>query len=304
MDKVKVKTTSAKIRIQRKSWFANWVCRRCCFLRPHIIDCSIPQARDCVEKDVIYFENNNEYKGKIIKYSKKRKLVKHVIKLANDEKISLSLKAAVERNQVVIIEKEYELTNIQYINNYLPLYLSSESPRNKCWKPTVYNDTTTGTKMPYYKRDPMQFHGTERSTRPDWMLQQKFAYGDCVNDEWQGFLRMMIGGCYELNDNHFICVKDVVCTRGTQIIFYFYIHKLSVLFIYNTLYIYIFIPHFRPSEISDIIINEEEISSKYNNLSRKDNIVIPIVDVIHDQKVSLFKIKRYVSCCVFKINCF
>ena len=174
---------------------------------------------------MIYFDDNIEYKGTIDKYKLINKLGKHTIKLQNGKEVELSLKAAIERNQIVIIEKECQLNNILYINNYLPLYLSSKSPRNKCWKPTVYNDAKNGSKIPYYKRDSIQFNGTERSTRPDWMLEQKFAYGDCVNDEWKGFLKMMIGGCYELNDDRWICVKDVVCTRGTQIVFYFEIHK-------------------------------------------------------------------------------
>lgn len=165
--------------------------------------------------------------GKIEKYKLIKTLGKHTIKLQTGQQVELSLKAAIDRNQVVIIEKECELNNIQYINNYLLLYLSSKSPRNKCWKPTAYNDAKNGSKIPYHKRDSIQFNGTLRSSRPDWMLEQRFAYGDCVNDDWKGFLRMMIGGCYELNDDRWICVKDVVCTRGTQIIFYFQIHKLS-----------------------------------------------------------------------------
>ena len=51
---------------------------------------------------------------------------------------------------------------------------------------------------------------------------------------------------------------------------------------------------YRPSEILDIISGDETLASKYHKLSRRDNIVIPIVDVIKEQKVSLFKIKRFI----------
>lgn len=50
---------------------------------------------------------------------------------------------------------------------------------------------------------------------------------------------------------------------------------------------------YRPSEILDIIRGHEPIVSKFENLSRQDNVVIPVVDAIKDQKVSFFKIKRY-----------
>ena len=155
-------------------------------------------------------------------------LGKHVIQLDDTlEEVKIALKQAVDAKQVILIKDEVVLKNIIHINNYLQLYLSSESPRNKCWKPTYYNDDDSN--VFYDKRDKVEFQGTARSIRTDWMLQQKFAHVDCKNDEFNGFLRMMIGGCYELNNNKLIGVRDVIITRGTQFIHYFEIYELNIL---------------------------------------------------------------------------
>ena len=179
---------------------------------------------------VIYFENNRILNGKIIKYNPKISKGKHTIQLDEDstERV-LSLKSAVKRKQVVLIEpNRYTLKNIVYIKNYLLLYLSSQSLRRKCWKPTTRNKSSTK----FSKRNKFEYHGTHKSLRSDWMLQQKFAFAECIQGEFNGFLRMMVGGCYELVDGQLICVTDVIYTQGSQLIHYIEIYKFCYIYIY------------------------------------------------------------------------
>lgn len=176
------------------------------------------QPTDAIGSEVIYYENNSKLDGQIVGYLADVGQGKHVIKLENDQRIQVSLKSARDKGQVVVIEKRCTLNNIQYPKNYLYLYLSKESPRYKCWKPTYYNDPA---RKPMKDRDKLEFNGSEKSIRRDWAFQQKFGYAKCKYHEWNGFLRLMIGAGYELSDGTIIGVKDVICTRGSQVVQYF-----------------------------------------------------------------------------------
>lgn len=261
---------------------------------------------------VIYFEKNGMKNGKIIKYDPTISKGKHTIQLDEDstERV-VSLKTAVKRKRVVLIEpNRYTLKNIVYIKNYLLLYLSSQSLRRKCWKPTSRNQSTTK----FSKRNKFEYHGTHKSLRSDWMLQQKFAFAECIQGEFNGFLRMMVGGCYELVDGQLICVTDVIYTQGSQLIHYIEIYKFCYIYIYfvfsvdndnDTLHFF----ENRESDILEKIIRiiqqtegywrpkdtEKEILRKYQQLARKDNVVIPAIESIKQRMVFLFKIKQYVK---------
>ena len=192
-----------------------------CVVSQFIYHQSHTQTEESIGMEVIYFENNQMKTGKIIEYDPTISKGKHTIQLKDSTKRIVSLKSAVKKKQVVLIEKKrYTLRNIQYIKNYLLLYLSSDSLRKKCWKPTSFNQS-----VKEKKKDKFEYHSTLKSSRPDWMLQQKFAYADCKNGDWNGFLRMMIGACYELVDDKLICVTDVICTRGSQLIHYIEVYK-------------------------------------------------------------------------------
>ena len=191
--------------------------------------------------DVIFFQHNKINNGKIIKYNRDIGKGKHTIKLEDEDSTErlVSLKSAVKRKQVVLLEPEpYTLKNIQYIQNYLVLYLSSQSPRRKCWKATSFNQSLSATRTRRSQRNIYEYHSTQKSSRPDWMLQQKFAFADLIQGDFKGFLKMMVGGCYELDDGQLICVTDVICTRGSQLIHYIEIYKLFVSLLYLSIYIY------------------------------------------------------------------
>ena len=185
---------------------------------------------------VIYFGKNTMENGKIIEYDSTIGKGKHVIQLDEDltERL-VSLKSAVKRKQVVLIEpNRYTLKNIIYIKNYLLLYLSSQSLRRKCWKPTSRNQPTA-TFNEFSKRDKFEYHSTHKSLRSDWMLQQKFAFAEYITGDFKGFLKMMVGGCYELVDGQLICVTDVICTQGSQLIHYIEIYKFCYIYIFCSL---------------------------------------------------------------------
>ena len=191
---------------------------------------STSQKNECIGLDVLCYDKNKLRDGKIVDfYMSKNATVRgqHIIEFKDDKsRILISLKTAVSDKKAFIISGERTLKNIQHINNYLPLYLSSESPRNKCWKPTYYNDNES--KILYNQRDKLEFQGTYRSIRTDWILEQKFAHADCKNGEFEGYIRMMIGSCYQLyNNNKIICVTDVKSSRGTQFISYIEVYQFS-----------------------------------------------------------------------------
>lgn len=150
--------------------------------------------------------------------------------MEDHRQIEIALKGAITAKQILIIDKTYTINNIQYIKNYLLLYISTNSPRYKCWKPAYYNDPL---RVPMKDRDRIHFSGGFKSIRRDWMLQQKFAYGNCTNDGWTGFLRMMIGAGYQLDDDKLIVVVDVQCTRGSQLIKYIYLFQFRHLLYIN-----------------------------------------------------------------------
>lgn len=107
------------------------------------------------------------------------------------------------------------------INDYLKLYLSPNSPRYTAWKPVDFNDK----ERTFTSKDPLEYHATEKSNRWDYKLQQKFAFASRNTGDNVGFWRLMIGACYQQQNDSLFVVQDVIPTHGSQIIKYFRVLK-------------------------------------------------------------------------------
>lgn len=172
---------------------------------------------------IIYFHENLARTGIITDYDQNTK--KHQIKLHEEDdlaeiKIWIPLKSRYNSKQLIIIKNEVKLENIMNPLEYLKLYLSPESPRSTAWKPIHCNDRSIKDK------DPLEYHASPKSYRWDWRLNQKFAYAQKVENV--GFLRMMVGVCYELENGSLIWVKDVINSNGTQLIKYCKVLKFRI----------------------------------------------------------------------------
>ena len=129
-----------------------------------------------------------------------------------------------KEKQLIIIDCEYELKDIMYPKHYLCLWLKG---RRQFWKPTQWNDKT---KRPPNCKDILEYHSTEKCTRIDSMLHQKFAYCESNQGEYVRFIKFMPGGAYELEDGSKIVVTDVELTKQSQMISYCNILEFSSIF--------------------------------------------------------------------------
>lgn len=181
---------------------------------------------------MIWNDKNKARDGRIVGYNSNNH--KHIIEIAaeNDsertEKLEISLKSRQKEKQLIIIESHYKLNNIIFPQNYLKLYLSKHGARadSGVWKPILVNDPN---KTERKDKDYAEYHATWKSFRRDMMLRQKVAYAQKDTGEFKGFLKLMIGASYQLQNDKLIVVRDVVCTRGTQHIKYYYLWRFVLL---------------------------------------------------------------------------
>lgn len=190
------------------------------------------QPHSLIGTKVMYYRDNRGITGTITGFDSRLVHGKHVIQLDEEtegdgagDSIKVSLKSRITEGQIVMFQdKKYKLENIMYLKNYLKLWLTNS--RRSGWKPVYFNDPD---KIPMSDRDPVQFSGTERSIRRDWMLKQKYAHADLEQNGYVGFMDLVIGAGYEETNGGLFIVKDVIYTQGSQLIVYYRLWEFSFL---------------------------------------------------------------------------